>query len=94
MEEKVLTLHPEGKQGVRICGEKYEAVRAAILDALRANPGMTFSALIENVGARLGDSFEGSVSWYVTTVKLDLEARAKIERVAGSTPQRLRLVSE
>lgn len=32
----------------------------------------------------------GSVSWYTTTVKLDLEARGELERVPGSRPQRLR----
>jgi hypothetical protein len=33
-----------------------------------------------------------SVGWYVTTVKLDLEARKRIERVPGSNPQLLRRV--
>jgi hypothetical protein len=39
----------------------------------------------------MGDAFEGSVSWYVTTVKLDLETRGVVERVPGQKPQRLRL---
>jgi hypothetical protein len=29
----------------------------------------------------------GSVSWYTTTVKLDLEARGGIARVKGAKPQ-------
>ncbi len=33
------------------------------------------------------DSFDGSVMWYYTTVKLDLEARGEIRRVPGSRPQ-------
>jgi hypothetical protein len=33
----------------------------------------------------------GSVSWYTTTVKLDLEVKGEIERIPGSSPQRLRL---
>ena len=32
----------------------------------------------------------GSVSWYTTTVKLDMEVKREIERVPGSKPQRLR----
>jgi hypothetical protein len=32
----------------------------------------------------------GSVNWYTVTVKLDLEARRVLERVAGARPQRLR----
>jgi hypothetical protein len=34
---------------------------------------------------------EGSISWYATMVKLDLEARGEIERIPGSSPQRIRL---
>jgi hypothetical protein len=35
--------------------------------------------------------FEGSIPWYVTTVKLDLEARGVIERVPGPGEQKLTL---
>ncbi|MEE8154425.1 MAG: hypothetical protein V3T53_05640 [Phycisphaerales bacterium] len=31
----------------------------------------------------------GSVSWFTTTVKLDLEVRGEICRIDGVTPQRL-----
>ena len=31
----------------------------------------------------------GSVGWYITTVKLDLEVKGKIVRVQGVSPQRL-----
>lgn len=53
---------------------------------------MTFKALMEDVEAKLAGRFEGSIPWYVTTVKLDLEARGEIERIRQSSPQRLRLV--
>lgn len=91
MEEKILTLHPEGKEGVNIDRNKYDAVRGAILDILAEYPGATFQELTEKVDHRL-DNFQGSVPWYVTTVKLDLEARELIERIPKSSPQRLRLV--
>jgi hypothetical protein len=35
--------------------------------------------------------FEGSVMWYVTTVKLDLEARGDVKRVPNSRPQIVKL---
>lgn len=35
-----------------------------------------------------------SVSWYTTTVKLDMEARGLIERIPGSRPQALRIVNQ
>ena len=90
--ERILTLHPAGKQGVNIDKGKYDMVREAIGETLKAQPGITFSELTEEVGRRIGDAFEGSVSWYVVSVKLDLEARGVLERVDGHSPQRLRLV--
>lgn len=92
MDEKILTLHPQGKQGVNISKEKYDTVRRAIVDSLADRGEMSFWGLVEDVNRKLADNFGGSVNWYVTTVKLDLEARGRIERLAGSSPQRLRLV--
>ena len=92
MAEKIMTLHPAGKQGVNIDKRKYDMVRQAVEEALQAQPGATYSELTDAVGQRIGDVFDGSVGWYVTSVKLDLEARGVLERVDGRSPQRLRLV--
>lgn len=93
MEEKIMTRHPEeGKSGVNISKQKYEAIRNAILESLGKSGEMTFAELNQDVHAKLEASFDGSISWYVTTVKLDLEARNVIARVPGSRPQRLRMV--
>ncbi len=93
MTEKIMTLHPAGKQGVNIDRGKYDMVRMAIEETLQAQPGITFSGLTDAVGERIGDVFDGSVGWYVVSVKLDLEARGVLERIDGRSPQRLRLVS-
>lgn len=93
MTERIMTLHPAGKQGVNIDKGKYDMVRQAIEETLQAQPGITFSRMTEAVGQRIGDVFDGSISWYVTSVKLDLEARGVLERVDGRSPQRLRLVT-
>ena len=93
MEEKILTQHPEsGKSGVNISKQKYDLIREAILESVRAHGAITFTDLTQDVEKRLAGKFESSISWYVTTVKLDLEARGLIERVPGSRPQQLRLV--
>jgi hypothetical protein len=92
MAESILTLHPQGKNGVNISRQKYDLIRQAILEVLQAREEVTFKGLTESVRRRLEGNFDGSISWYVTTVKLDLEARTLIERIPGSTPQRLRLV--
>jgi hypothetical protein len=93
-EEKILTLHPEeGKRGVNISRTKYEMVRQAILDAVRSQGTITYQGLVSLVEYSLRNRFEGSIPWYVTTVKLDLEARGEIERVAGPGEQKLSLKS-
>ena len=93
MEAKIRTLHPNGKQGTNISQAKYEVIKQAILEALQARPGLTFTELTQEIEARLAGNFEGSVNWYVTTVKLDLEARGLVRRVPNTSPQQLRLVS-
>jgi len=93
MTEKILTLHPQGKSGVNISKAKYDQMREAIVNAIKANEGITFSQLREQLNRELDGRFEGSISWYMTTVKLDLEARNVIERVPGKSPQQLRLAS-
>ena len=91
-EEKILTLHPEeGKRGVNISRSKYEMVRQTILDAVRSQGSITYKGLVSLAEYKLRNRFEGSISWYVTTVKLDLEARDEIERVDENGEQRLRL---
>ncbi|MAS36181.1 MAG: hypothetical protein CL610_19405 [Anaerolineaceae bacterium] len=90
MTEKVMTLHPDSKAGVNIDKSKYDAVSRAILDVIGSRGEMAFAELSDAVGQQLTD-FDGSIGWYTTTVKLDLEARGQIERVPGITPQRLRL---
>jgi hypothetical protein len=91
-EEKILTLHPEeGKRGVNISRSRYDMIRKAILNAIRSQGTITFRGLVSLVEYNLRQRFEGSIPWYVTTVKLDLEARGEIERIPGSGEQRLRV---
>lgn len=91
MEERIMTLHPAGKLGVNISKLKYEVIRMAILDAIESRGELPFLDLAAAVTQRLEADFEGSIGWYVTTVKLDLEARGLIERIPGQGPQVLRL---
>jgi hypothetical protein len=91
-EEKILTLHPEeDKSGVNISRAKYEMIRQAILNAVRSQGTISYKGLVSLIDYNLRNRFEGSISWYVTTVKLDLEARGEIERIPGPGEQRLRL---
>ena len=87
------TLHPDpARQGVRIDRAKYDMMRNAVLDVLKICGPMRFKELSAAVGDRLAGKFEGSILWYFTTVKLDLEARGMIRRVPKSKPQMIELV--
>lgn len=95
MEDKIMTRHPErGKQGVRISKAKYDQDKEAITSTMQAKGELTFNQLTETVEKKLKGRFDGSISWYVTTVKLDLEARGVIKRVSQPGPQRLRLAGK
>jgi hypothetical protein len=94
--DKVLCQTPTpGKQPTRIDRWKYDLVRSAILAVVPSSEqGVEFRvlpALVEQQIEPGNLSKLGSVSWYVTTVKLDLEVNGEIERIPGSKPQRLRL---
>lgn len=89
MVDKILTLHPSGNGGKNIEKQKYEVIKNAILRALRGAL-LTHTELDKEV-SRLLPTFEGSLPWYVETVKLDLEARKVIERTY-TQPPRYRLV--
>jgi hypothetical protein len=89
--ERMLTRHPEGKQKVNISREKYDAMKAAILRSVRSRGESPLQAVREDVQNELQGRFDGSVSWYFTTVKLDLEARGILKRVPGKRPQRIKL---
>ena len=91
MKDMIRTLHPEKKQGVNINKEKYEIIRKAILSTLRTEKEMTFMKLSRAVEKEVNGNFDGSVMWYVTTVKLDMEARGEVKRVPKSRPQLVKL---
>lgn len=91
MKVMIHTLHPEKKQGVNISKEKYEIIREAILCVLKTEKEISFMNLSRAVEKEVKGKIEGSVTWYVTTVKLDLEARGLVKRVPNSRPQLVKL---
>lgn len=91
MRDMIRTLHPEKKQGVNISKQKYEIIHNAILCVLKTHKEITFMNLSRAVEKEVNGNFDGSVTWYVTTVKLDMEARGEIKRVPNSRPQLVRL---
>lgn len=94
VEKRIQTRHPDPTKSMPAIDRwKYEAVRKAILAAVpKTGEGLLFKDLPGRVRDLVApESLEnlGSVTWYTTTVKLDLEARGEVKRVPGSRPQRL-----
>ena len=93
-ETKIMTLHPNGKQGVNILLRRYEVIKDFILSKLNEHSEISFDELTDLAVKELSESFDGKVVWYMVTVKLDLEARKLIERVPKTSPHKLRLTKE
>ena len=93
--EMVDALHPEGKSPTRVNKADYDAYRHALLRVIpRDEHGVRFMHLPELVEEVLDEAVleRSKPMWWVTTVKLDLEARGLIERVPSAKPQRVRRV--
>lgn len=91
MAKQILALHPQGKRGVNISKQKYDVMRQTILHIVQEREEITFNDLMDAVTVALAGKFEGSISWYTNTVKLDLEARGEIMRIEKTNPPVIRL---
>ena len=80
-----------GKQGVNISKAKYDQMHEAIVAALMQQESMTFKELTLAVKSELAGVFEGSIEWYVTVVKLDMESRGEIICDRGKSPHKISL---
>ncbi|MFK7972760.1 MAG: hypothetical protein AB8F95_20480 [Bacteroidia bacterium] len=92
-EERILTLHPQGKKGVNILKRRYDLIKDFIINTITEAGEISYADLDDKAVAELTATFDGKVGWYVVSVKLDLEARKIIERVPKTSPHRLRLIS-
>jgi hypothetical protein len=92
MEERILTLHPQGKKGVHILKRRYDLVKETILSCIKECGVLSFKDLVICGRQKLSKSLDGKPTCYITTVKLDLEARGIIQRIEGKSPQILHIV--
>lgn len=87
-DERIVCRTPTpGKQPTSIPAWKYRAVWTALLTIVPAEmPGIAARALPDRVAAALPRNVReglGSVSWHVTTVRLNMEVEGELQRVAG-----------
>ncbi len=92
MSAYITTTHPFDEQlSETVEKTKYSQIKKAIIRVLGTHKEVSFIKLIEDVRTQLVDTFEGSISWYVSAVKLDLEARKKIVCVRAGDGQHISL---
>ncbi len=91
--ERIMTLHPQGKTGVNILKRRYDTIKEFILKTIKEHGELTYQNLDKLAVQKLKKTFDGKISWYVVSVKLDLEARNLIERIPNTSPHKLRLAS-
>ena len=85
-EARIQTLHPDKeKQNKIISAEKYEVIKAAILQILQEQ-SLTHTQLMQALHDKVHATFAGNAHWYGETVKLDLEARDIIKRNTAKPP--------
>lgn len=90
-DDKIMTLHPQGKKGVNILKRRYNVIKDFILDTIKEHKRISYEKLSDMAIDQLSSTFDGKVAWYIVTVKLDLEARGIIERVPKTSPHELRM---
>jgi hypothetical protein len=95
IKEYVLCKTPTpGKQSISIEKWKYELIRENLLRLLMfEKDGIYFNELPHLIVKQLSINDRrrlGSIPWYTTTVKLDLETKGEIERIPHAVPQKLR----
>ena len=97
MEQKIQLKHPQGKNAVRIDKTKYDVLKKAILNCLKNKRELTHT---EMKNAIMDDfkknkiKFEGSVEWFMESVKLDLEASKTIERFLDKSTLKFKMAGQ
>ena len=82
LSDKIITTHPVSGRKMNIDSTIYNSFKAVILKSLKGSKGKTFTELNNDVNKIIKkqlSGFNGSVSWYTITIRLDLEAKGIIE---------------
>ncbi|HUR12499.1 MAG TPA: hypothetical protein VM012_14075 [Flavitalea sp.] len=96
MENSVQLKHPAGKKAVQMDKNKYELLKEGMLHCLSSKDEFTQDEILECVKGffkKNKSKFEGSLSWHMEWVKLDLEARKIIKRNGAKSPVKYSIIS-
>lgn len=91
---KIQLKHPAGKKAISMEKEKYRVMEKSLLIYMNGKTEVTHKEILKAITTDFKKNkikFDGSVEWHMEWVKLDLEARKKITRIAGTTPIKFKL---
>ena len=94
MEQKIQLKHPAGKKAISMDKEKYGVMEKSLLICLKGKAEATHKEILNIITEDFKKNkikFNGSIEWHMEWVKLDLEARKKITRIADTKPIKFRL---
>ena len=94
MEQKRQLKHPAGKKAISMDKEKYNVIEKSLLICLKGKAESTHKEILNAITEDFKKDkikFAGSIEWHMEWVKLDLEARQKITRIADMTPIKFKL---
>jgi hypothetical protein len=94
MEQKIQLKHPTGKKAISMDKEKYCVIEKSLLICLNGKAEATHKEILNTITEDFKKNkikFDGSIEWHMEWVKLDLEARKKITRIADTTPIKFKL---
>lgn len=91
-DERILTLHPDGKKGVKIPLSRYNKMYDTLLGIFAEQPEITYKEMSRLTEERLKGILDGSILWLMETVKLDMLARGIIRKVSEN-PVKLQIVN-
>jgi hypothetical protein len=87
--EKVQLIHPEGKKAISMDKIKYDALKSAFIECLKAQKAAPFDELLLCVKAGLDSKkteIKGVLQWNLFWVSLDLEARQELKKDKKVSP--------
>ncbi|SES65218.1 hypothetical protein SAMN05216389_101259 [Oceanobacillus limi] len=85
--DRIQLQHPEGKKGSNIIKSKYDVMKKTMLETMEEYGEISFKELTKAINEKLHGKFDGSITWHVTAVKLDLEARGYLVRFLKNKQQ-------
>lgn len=94
MDHKIQLKHPTGKKAISMDKEKYVVIEKSLLICLKGKAEVTHKEILNTITEDFKKNkikFDGSIGWHMEWVKLDLEARKKITRIADTTPIKFKL---